>query len=424
LILAAFFVAASFTSCEEEKVEPNGGEESNPATRYFSDLMDAWYYWYQEIPDVDPANFDSPEALLEEIRYEEDRWSYITSYEAFQQYYDEGAYTGYGFGSKWDDTDTLRVTFVFEDSPLQQENISRGWAITHVNGDPVTTDENINELLGANEVGVTNEFTFVSPGAKDTVEASFDKKEVAMNTVLMDTVINRNNTKIGYFVLKSFIGKTPDELTETFRTFASEGIDELVIDLRYNGGGTLSASRFLGEFVIPEGDVGSEYVSITHNDKRAENHDTTHVFQEDSLGVSLGLSRAYFITTQSTASASEALINGLEPYMDVYLVGQDTYGKPVGMYAFTDDANQYAFVPVSFSLMNAEGVADYFDGLPVDGSAADGIRYPFASGQEASFQQVLHHIENGSFDVTKAAYPVRPVNRVDYNSLRDEIGAH
>ena len=424
--MAAFFVAVSITSCEEEKVEPNGGDPTNQTTQYFYDLMDDWYYWYQEIPDVDPANFDSPEALLEEIRYEEDRWSYITSYESFQQYYDEGAYVGYGFGSKWDDTDSLRVTFVFEDSPLQQENIGRGWAITHVNGDPVTTDESINELLGANEVGVSNDITFVSPDGKDTVQASFAKKEVSMNTVLMDTVVNRNNSKIGYFVLKSFIGKTPDELTETFRMFADEGIDELVIDLRYNGGGTLSASRFLGEFVIPEEFVGneSEYVSITHNDKRAENHDTTHVFQEDTLGISLGLSRVYFITTQSTASASEALINGLDPYMDVYLVGQTTYGKPVGMYAFTDNAKQYAFVPVSFSLKNAEGVADYFDGLPVDGSAPDGIRYPFSSEQEASFQQVLNHIETGSFDVTKAASPVRPANRVDYNSLRDEIGAH
>jgi len=422
--MAVFVAALSFSSCEEEKVERDEGDQNNQAARYFADLMDAWYYWYQEIPEVDPSNFDSPEALLEEIRYEEDRWSYITSYESFQQYYQEGAYVGYGFGSKWDDTDTLRVTFVFEDSPLQQENIGRGWAITHVNGDPVTTDERINELLGANEVGVSNDFTFVSPGGKETVQASFSKKEVTMNTVLMDTVVNRNSTKIGYFGLKSFIDKTPAELTEVFRGFASEGIDELVIDLRYNGGGTLSASRFLGEFVINDGDARSDYVTITHNDKRAEDNDTTHVFQEDSLGISLGLNRVYFITTQSTASASEALINGLEPYMDVYLVGQATYGKPVGMYGFSDPANQYAFLPVCFSLMNAEGVADYYEGLPVDASARDGIRYPFASEQEASFQQVLNHIETGSFDVTKAAHPVRPVNRVDYNSLRDEIGAH
>lgn len=425
LLAVALLIAGLVVSCEEEKVEPTNGGNNNDSqfNEPFYNLMNEWYYWYQEIPDIDPGNYDNPQEVLQAIRYSEDRWSYITSYDAFQQYYQEGRYIGYGFGSKWDDTDTLRLTFVFDDSPLTDEGVGRGWAITKVNGSGISPDQNINELLGANEVGVTNSFEFKSPSG-DIVSGSFEKEDITMNTVMSDTVLTHSNKKVGYFMLKSFIETTPAELTDAFREFGNQNIDELVIDLRYNGGGTLSASRFLADFVIDDQYVGEDYVRISHNDKKAPSEDRTHVFEEDSLNLSLGLNRVYFITTQASASASEALINGLEPWMDVYLVGQDTYGKPVGMYAFSDNNKEYAFVPVCFSLENANGNANYFDGLPVDAAAADGVRYAFGDKQEASLNQVLYHISNGSFDQTKAGYPVMPANRVEYNSLRDEIGAH
>jgi C-terminal processing protease CtpA/Prc len=441
IILSVFFLAFLFLiSCEEEKVEPpddkqengNGTDTIARLNQAFYNLMNNWYYWYEEIPEIDPDNYNSSDPMenlqnmLDDIRYEvKDRFSYITSYEAFQQYYQEGAYYGYGFGYKWDADENLRITFVFEDSPFADEGITRGWAITEVNGTPVGSPENYNlgQELGANKEGVNNTFKFKSPGG-ETLEASFTSKKITMNTVLMDTVINHSNKKVGYFVLKSFINKTPDELTETFRQFADKGIDELVVDLRYNGGGTLSASRFLGEFIINEDVVGEPYVKISHNDKRTD-QDTTHVFGEDSLNISLGLNRTYFLTTQATASASESVINGLKPYFpnNVYTIGQNTYGKPVGMYAFFDNNKQYAFLPVTFKLVNANGNGEYFDGLPPDVNLNDDFNQPFGSMEDDLLYQALYHIENESFDMTKAAYRPRPENRVEYKSLRDEIGA-
>jgi len=434
IILSVFFLAFLFLiSCEEEKVEPpddkqengNGTDTIAQLNQAFYNLMNEWYYWYDEIPDIDPTNTDqysNPGEVLEAIRDENDRFSYITSYEAFQQYYQEGAYIGYGFGYKWDADDNLRITFVFEDSPFAEEGITRGWVITEVNGSPVGSPDNysLGQELGANEVGVENSFTFKSPGG-ETVEATFTSKEITMNTVLMDTVITHNNSKVGYFVLKSFINKTPDELTETFRKFADEGIDELVVDLRYNGGGTLSASRFLGEFIYEAGE-NDTYVKISHNDKKTD-QDTSHVFGQDSLNINLGLNNVYFLTTQATASASESVINGLKPYMDVKTIGVATYGKPVGMYAFTDNNNEYAFLPVTFKLVNANGNGEYFDGLPPDVNLNDDFKQPFGSMDDDLLYQALNHIETGSFDMTKAAYQPRPENRVEYKSLRDEIGA-
>ena len=419
LLPVVFLAVTALFSCEEEKVE-----NTEPQKRYnesFYDLMVDMYLWYQHIPDVDPQEYENVQALLEGIRYEKDRWSYISSYQAFVQYYQEGAYVGYGFGYKWDETDSLRLTFVFEESPLREVGITRSWAITKINGDEVSPSQNISEKLGADEIGLENRFELKGPKGQ-IVDTTFAKKELTMNTVLMDTVIDHNNSRVGYFVLKSFIDKTPDELTDVFDTFASENIDELVVDLRYNGGGTLEGSRFLGEFIVNDGDEGEPYVKISYNDKQTQ-RDTIHVFGKDSLDISLGLDRVYFITTQATASASEAVINGLEPYMDVYLIGGDTYGKPVGMNAYRSNDYEYVFVPVTFSLENSEGVADYFDGLQVDASARDGVTELFGSPQETSLHQALYHIANGSFDQTKAGYRLMPENRVEYRSLEDEIGA-
>lgn len=418
IILSVVFLAmGTLFSCEEERVE-------NPEKRYngsFYDLMVDMYLWYQHIPDVDPQDYDNVQTLLEAIRYEEDRWSYIASYQAFIQYYQEGAYVGYGFGYKWDETDSLRLTFVFDESPLQDVGITRSWTITRINGDEVAPTQNVSEKLGADEPGVENQFEFKGPQGQ-IVDTTFAKKELTMNTVLEDTVIDHNSSRVGYFVLKSFIDKTPDELATVFDRFASENIDELVVDLRYNGGGTLEGSRFLGEFIVNDQYEEEPYVTISHNDQQTQ-RDTTHVFGKDSLDISLGLDRVYFITTQATASASEALINGLEPYMDVYLIGGDTYGKPVGMNAYSTNDKRYVYVPVTFSLENANGVADYYDGLHVDVSARDGVTELFGSQQEASLYQALYHIANGSFDRTKAGYPAIPENRVEYRSLEDEIGA-
>ena len=107
--------------------------------------------------------------------------------------------------------------------------------------------------------------------------------------------------------------------------------------------------------------------------------------------------KLYFITTGSTASASEALINGLKPYKKVYTIGKKTYGKPVGMHRFNDNKDYYAFVPVCFRIANADEVADYYDGIEVNVKETDDITKKFGDPEEASLKQALHHIETGSF---------------------------
>jgi C-terminal processing protease CtpA/Prc len=409
-----------FSGCEEEIIRRKDVQDYDPANPSFYNIMKEWYLWYDEMPEIDPKNYSTPQEVLEAVRYSKDEWSYITSREEFDQFYQQGAYIGYGYGQKWDAEGNLRISFVFEDSPLKENNIERGWTIAAINGTDINPTIDINRLTGADEVGVENDYLLVSPHG-DTVSATFVKEEITMNTVLHTSIQENKGHKTGYLVISSFIEKTKDELADAFQQFANANINNLVIDLRYNGGGMLSMANETANYVISSNEIGKLFTKLVLNDKKQEQN-TYHYFEDDSLSLAWSFDKVYFITTRATASASEALINGLSPYMDVYVIGQKTYGKPVGMYLFHDTDERYAFLPVCFEVVNANDETGYFDGLPVDVHVADDLDSPFGSTQEDCFSQALYHIENGTFNPPKLIKR-SPYNHVEYKSIRDIIGA-
>ncbi|MGM0497064.1 MAG: S41 family peptidase [Bacteroidota bacterium] len=392
IIIVALLALFSFLiSCEEEKVE----SPEKDAAENFHELMQSWYLWYDEMPEIDPSEYSSPEGVLEDVRYKNDYWSYITTVEEFEQYYKEGSFTGYGFGYNTDTADNIRITFTYEESPLREEGIKRSWIIDKIDGEKITSKDHLNELLGNPEVGESNAFSVHSPSG-DTVNQTFTVEEIKKNTILHDSIIEQNSNKIGYMVLNSFIENTSGELYDVFQNFSEQNIDEIIIDLRYNGGGMLSSANELADYIIEDDNIDEIFAQIMHNDKK-EDENVYHYLKQDSLSLNWSLPKVYFITTGSTASASEALINGLKPYTEVYTIGKQTYGKPVGMYGFYDNKDYYAFVPVCFRIANANEVADYYEGIPVDVEEIDDITQKFGSPEEASLKQALNHIETGSF---------------------------
>jgi carboxyl-terminal processing protease len=173
-ILALFILLLSstilFTSCRKDDVIQENED--------FYLLMNEWYYWYEEIPNVNPSSYPSPYELLEALRHQPlDRWSYITSWQEFESWYRESKFIGYGFGSLWDQNGRLRITFVYSATDLYQAGVRRGWLIESINGTPVRPGVNINQMLGANEVGVTNTFVFIDPEGAE-IEVTAVKKEV------------------------------------------------------------------------------------------------------------------------------------------------------------------------------------------------------------------------------------------------------
>ncbi len=416
IVITTMLIGITFYSCEKEKIYPTTVE----TTKEFHDLMKYWYLWNDSIPDVDPADFSNPNDLLESMRYElRDRWSYITTQDAFKQYYDEGTYVGYGFGYGPDKDGNMRITFLFDDSDLVDEGVTRGWLIKEINGVSINDDSDLNSLLGTDEIGVSNEFVLESPEGV-VVTQSFAKKLVYMNTVLYRTAFNVGTKKAGYLVFKSFIEPSISELDEAFNYFNSENIDELIIDLRYNGGGQMDvAMHLVGLFIADELDQ-KVFLKYTHNPSRTIDNYSYKLAQESN---SVRLNKVYFITSKASASASEAIINGIDPYMDVYLVGDDTYGKPVGMYSFFSNISDLAYVPITFKILNVNDEGEYYNGLPANSYAEDDVTKDFGDPDEASLNEVLYHIENGSFSSKKSAAEILRKSWIKYNNLTDEIGA-
>ncbi|HSH53362.1 MAG TPA: S41 family peptidase [Bacteroidales bacterium] len=408
-------LAISVYSCEKEKIYSD-----NQPTEEFYGLMDYWYFWKDSIPSVYSNDYSNAYDLLEAMRFQpKDRWSYITTQEAFNQYYQEGNYVGYGFGYAPDETGTIRITFLFADSDFAADGVTRGWMIKEINGVSVNQDSDLTELLGADEIGVSNHLVLESPDG-DIVSRSYTKKLLAMNTVLYRNVITAGAKKIGYMVFKSFIEPSIAELDEAFNYFNTENVDELIVDLRYNGGGQMNVAMYLTGLIIPDELDNQLFLKYIHNNSRKDEDFSYKLAQEPN---SVRLNKVYFITSKASASASEAIINGLIPYMDVYLIGDDTYGKPVGMYSFFSNVSNLAYVPVTFKIINANGDGEYYNGLQANSYADDDITKNFGNLNEACLEEALYHIENGSFSSIKSAAEIKRRFKIEYNNLKDEIGA-
>ena len=427
LLLLLLSTAFLFSSCRKDEDDDQLDQERITENTEFYKLMRDWYYWYDKIPNINPANYASVYDVLEAIRHRPlDRWSYVTSREEFESFYIQSKFIGYGFGSAFDQEGKLRVTFIFNENDLYKNGVRRSWIIEKVNGTTVTTNVNINQLLGPNEIGVTNTFLFRKPDGTQE-EMTVQKDEVFMNTVLHKEILEAGNRKAGYLVLQGFRTPTFGELKAAVDFFNSEGgIDDLILDLRYNGGGQTNVANYLASIIGGPAIFGKAFAKYMYNDKRENNHNFTSNFgaeQETHGQETLELGRLITIATDRTASASEMVINGLRPFMDVHIIGDDTYGKPMGQNVFTY-GDLYAFLPVTFKIANADGFGDYFDGLPADSYVVDDITRLFGDPEEASLKEALTFIETGSFSMLprKKSLYVQPWEQM--TGLRREIGAH
>jgi hypothetical protein len=195
-------------------------------------------------------------------------------------------------------------------------------------------------------------------------------------------------------VFQDFIETANAELDEAFNAFISTGIDEMIIDLRYNGGGSVDVAEHLAGWLIGKDFAGQPFLYYEHNNL-LRSIDTTYNVPINTNGLSL--SRIFFIGTDNTASASELIINGVKPFIGSILAGSSTHGKPVGMYAI--EVSDYVALPVSFKYSNKDHEGDFYDGLVPMLSAKDDLTKDFGDPEEASLKAILDYIETGLIPV-------------------------
>jgi carboxyl-terminal processing protease len=235
----------------------------------------------------------------------------------------------------------------------------------------------------------------------------------------LDSVYTINAKKVGYFSFNSFLGDTTEiynEFARVFNNFAAQHVNDVVVDLRYNGGGYVSVQQKLANWLAPSSANGQLMMNQQFNDKYTS-YNSADVFNK--LG-SLNLGRIFFIVSSSTASASELLINNLKPYMDVQLVGPSkTYGKPVGF--FPIEVGSWYIFPVSFRSTNKNGEGNYFNGLSLNKQVADGLDKDWGNLDESCLNEAMRFITTGAYKTLstsaasegqQALQQIKPANTV------------
>jgi carboxyl-terminal processing protease len=381
-----------------------------------------YYLWYDKVKAVNLDSFKTPFDLLDSLRYKPlDRFSYLASKSQQDQLFNEGQYIGIGFAFKLDAANFFRVTFVFKNSPLAAEGVQRGWILKSVNGMAVSPSSFTNSAFGSDAVGVSNTIVFEDlQGTEHSIVVS--KKVITMNTVLTSNVLELNGKKIGYLAFESFLEPSVKELNSSFAYFKSQQINELVVDLRYNGGGRIDVADSLASSIAGDTANGGIFAYLNYNNLY------TNLNSQENFAPSkyrFGLNRIFFITSEGTASASELLINGCKPYMDVYMVGEKTYGKPVGMSGFEFKPYDWVLMPIIFQITNKNHEGDYFSGIDVNSAVADDLLHELGDPGEACLSSVLSFIQNGAFPpVAKSMRTPEGWNIQQIRGLRSEIGAY
>lgn len=426
LILISLF-AIVLISCKKEVPPVDTYTVTEQARDGLYELMTDWYFWYKRIPIVTLKNYKNPYELLEAVRFDSlDRWSFVDDYDSFVASM-QGTFVGHGIRIGLDASGNARIVSIYKNSPLYStisnpNGVRRGWIIKKINGQDLApvmaamyatgNATAYNNLLGPSEATRSNTFIFQTPRGNDTSALSF-KATFQINSVMLYDTLTINGLKTGHLVFDQFITPSPDELNTAFAFFKAQNVKDLILDLRYNGGGELNVATHLASLI--SGKPTSEVlVKSKYNDRKTSEESTTYF---KTVTSSLNLTRLVVITTRGTASASEVVINGLKPYMPVTIIGDTTHGKPTGMDVF-QYAETYIFAPITFKLVNSADQGDFFAGFAPAKIVPDDITHDFKDKNELCFKEAIYFLQHGSIS-TKSSYIYSP--SIQYSEKRSLI---
>jgi C-terminal processing protease CtpA/Prc len=372
-------------------------------------LMQAWYLYndepeqQQKYAALDVGQYATPDALLTALLYRPERFdrnfSFLTTTAADQQFFGEGQFVGFGFGSKFADSPLdadLRLTQVFAASPAAAAGLARGQRILAIDGRTIAAigqAEGLTAALGPNDVGVARTFSVRRLDGTE-FDAAIAKALVTIDPVPFRTTFSVGATTVGYLDFRTFVSTADAELEDAFEAFEAADVSRLIVDLRYNGGGLVVTAQRLANLIggfIAAGQVQSR----THFNSARSALDSVTSYEQRANSLTL-LHQVVFITTASSASASEIVINALEPHTDVRLVGATTFGKPVGQSALDFCGGSRLLRAVTFETVNSLGAGDYYDGLSVDCPAEDELGRAVGDPLEASLATALTVVETDS----------------------------
>ncbi|KVV15375.1 S41 family peptidase [Flavobacterium sp. TAB 87] len=401
-IIAVFlFASLTFYSCQDQDDIDLAKQDNLEVQDFIWKGLNQYYLWQADVPDLADnrfanqgqlnsflRNYTDPFELFDALRVNPkiDRFSWmVKDYTALEQSF-QGITTADGmeFGLSYKSSGSSEifgyVRYIVPNSDASKKDIKRGDIFVGVNGTQLT-DSNYQSLLNLENytlnLGDNNGGTFTSNGKT----VALTKGVLAENPIAIHKVIESGSHKIGYIMYNGFYADYDKELNNVFGELKAAGVTDLVLDLRYNGGGSVQtatrlASMITGQF---DGKVFSKQewnAKFNEYFKKEDPELLKNYFTKDLEGQSinsLNLSKVYILTTKSSASASELVINGLKSYIDVVQIGDVTTGKNVGSVTLYDSPtftkknvnpnHKYAMQPIVLKIVNANDFGEYYDGL-------------------------------------------------------------
>lgn len=442
LLLISFTVL--FSSCEKEAYDPNKPQLSDEVL-----LLNQWirtelndiYLWADELPDLDPNYQEDPKQYFYNLRNAADRESWIVDdYDKHIARF-QGISLSTGMSARPGLIDSTRVISIVEyvtpASPASQAGIIRGDIIISIDGQDLNKD-NYYSLYGQ----TTASFAFadwdgtklVPKGEQITLTAI----ELSKNPIVHHEVIEYQGKKMGYLVYTQFTagknGEWMEELDRVFEEFENAGVSDIIVDLRYNYGGSLDLSAYFASTLAPASAVSGQevFVNMIWNDRynklwreydldedgRADGEDSPQlVIKLRETEHNFNLPRIYFLSTESTASACESLMAGLYPYMDVIQIGTTTHGKPFGSVTIDDwrhdpKRHNWAMQPLVLKWANADGFTDFVNGIDPDILVEENLLYleDFGSFDDPLLAKALEQISG--------VYPAKKSLKIQGDNFR------
>lgn len=405
---------------------------------------DETYLWYDEILDQNPLNFSEPTVYFQELKTEAttpsgnevDRFHFTMDTDEWQSQISSGITLSYG--AQFIHTRTsipreTRIVFVEDGSPADLAGWERGDFIVELDGVSIETGSTTEDIATLNAAIIPSEDDLthsisIRKLSGETITATVTATEVAAAAVLESDIFSNGDDLVGYMVFNDHNAIAEAQLMETMQTFETAGVDDLIVDLRYNGGGYLVIAAQLAAMVAGDNADNEVFEVNVYNDKLGTTHPVTgeesqpFPFVDFGVGLSveegtdlpkLHLNRVFVISSAGTCSASEAFINGLRGIdVEVILIGNTTCGKPYGF--FPQDNCGTTYFTIQTRGENAKGFGDFVDGFsPANGAINIGVSIPGCFVQDDLDHQLgdvaeqrlataLYYRDNGSCPTSSA----------------------
>ncbi len=340
---------------------------------WLGSYMNDWYFWYELSPRPNPEPYTDVESYFEALLYTgtsstfpRDRYSGSQSTESFNRFFGDGATLGYGLSVaglelERDGSLPLYVRYVEPLSPAAAQGVQRGDQVLSLNGRAAA------DLIRADDLGALNPAQAGDTLDLVVVRGNGPERSLRLQAAVFNltpvtgttTFVSTGGRRIGYVAVKDMVSQAEAPMETAFARFKAERVQDVVLDLRYNGGGLVSTGGKLASYIAGQRGNGLNYASLLYNNKRSASNQS---FAFSNQVSSVGLPRVFVLMGRRTCSASEQVINGLRGAdIEVIAVGETSCGKPVGFVPTSRCGRTYSVV--NFESVNRRNEGRYFDGF-------------------------------------------------------------